>query len=211
LKERVVILGAGGHAKVIVDVLEGIGELDIAGFTSPQGTQETLCGYPRLGTDDALDEILRSGVRLAFAAVGENERRKACIHLLRASGFGLINVISPHAVISARAVLGEGVAVLPGAIINAAAQISDGVIVNTNASVDHDCVIGACAHIAPGAVVAGCVRVGDWVLLGVGSRVIPGISIGEGTTIGAGAVVVRDVPKHVVAMGVPATVRRKHD
>jgi len=145
-----VILGAGGHARVIVDVLEGIGEVDIAGFTSPEGTQETLCGYPRLGTDDALDEILRSGVRLAFAAVGENERRKACIHLLRASGFGLINVISPHAVISARAVLGEGVAVLPGAIINAAAQISDGVIVNTNASVDHDCVIGACAHIAPG-------------------------------------------------------------
>jgi UDP-perosamine 4-acetyltransferase len=211
LKERVVILGAGGHARVIVDVLEGIGEVDIAGFASPQGTQETLCGYPRLGTDDDLDEVLRSGVRFAFAAVGENERRMACIHLLRACGFGLINVISPHAVVSARAVLGRGVAVLPGAIINAAARISDGVIVNTNASVDHDCVIGACAHIAPGAVVAGCVRLGDGVLLGVGSRVIPGVLIGDGTTIGAGAVVVRDVAQHVVAMGVPATVRRKHD
>jgi len=211
LKEQVVILGAGGHARVIVDVLEGIGEVDIAGFTSPEGTPEMFCGYPRLGTDDDLDEILRSGVRFAFAAVGENERRKACIHLLRARGFGLINVISPHAVVSARAVLGKGVAVLPGAIINAAAQISDGVIINTNASVDHDCVIGACAHIAPGAVVAGCVRVGDGVLLGVGCRVIPRVSIGDGTTIWAGAVVVRDVGQHLVAMGVPATVRKKHD
>jgi UDP-perosamine 4-acetyltransferase len=208
LKSRVVILGGGGHAKVVIDILEQAGEVDIAGFVSPGEQPDTFCGYPRLGSDDDLAGTLGAGVRSAFVAIGDNRRRMDCIRSVKRQGFHLINAISPAAIVSPRATLCQGIAVMPGAVINAGSRIEDGAIVNTNASVDHDCVIGACAHVAPGTALAGCVSLGEGVFLGTGSSVIPNITIGPWTTVGAGAVVVADLPDHVVAMGVPAAVRK---
>ena len=202
------ILGGGGHAKVVIDILEQAGEVDIAGFVSPAEAPDAICGYRRLGSDDALDETLRAGVQSAFVAIGDNRRRMDCIGSLKRRGFTLINAISPAAIVSRHATLSRGIAVMPGAVINAGTQIAEGAIVNTRASVDHDCVIGACAHVAPGATLAGCVRLGDGVFLGTGSSVIPNVTIGSWTTVGAGAAVVADLPDHVVAVGVPAAVRR---
>ncbi len=210
MKARVVILGGGGHAKVVIDILEEAGEVDIAGFVSPSEAPDAICGYPRLGPDNVLDETLRAGVQSAFVAIGDNQRRRDCIGSVRRQGFTLINAISRGAIVSRHAMLAQGIAVMPGAVINAGARIEDGAIVNTHASVDHDCVIGACAHVAPGAALAGCVRLGDGVFLGTGSSVIPGITIGCWTTVGAGAVVLTDLPDHVVAAGVPATIRRSN-
>ena len=208
MKESAVVLGGGGHARVVVDILEQAGEVEIVGFTNAASGQADLCGYRYLGTDESLGELYRSGVRRAFVAVGDNARRKKCLDALAAGGFQVINAISPHAVISPRASLGSGIAVMPGAVINAGAQIGDGAIVNTNASIDHDCMIGCCVHVAPGVVIAGGVRVGEGAFLGAGACVIPEISIGCWATIGAGAVVVRDVKDRVVAVGVPATTLR---
>lgn len=207
MKARAVILGGGGHAKVVIDILEQAGEVDIAGFLSPDEQPDALCGYPRLGSDDALADTLRAGVQSAFVAIGDNRRRMDCICRLRRQGVALVNAISPAAVVSRHATLCRGIAVMPGAVINAGTRIEDGAIVNTNAAVDHDCVIGTCAHVAPGTTLAGWVRLGEGVFLGTGSSVIPRITIGPWTTVGAGAVVVADLPGHVVAMGVPATVR----
>ena len=210
MRESAVILGGGGHGRVVFDILEQAGEVDIVGFTSATPGQTDIFGYRCLGTDENLGEIYRRGVRCAFVAVGDNARRRNCLDVLKEHGFRIINAVSPRATVSRHAVLGCGVAVMPGAVINGGAQIADGVIVNTNASVDHDCKIGAYVHVAPGVTIAGDVCVGQGAFLGAGSCVIPGITIGFWTTIGAGAVVVRDVPDEVVAIGVPATIARSH-
>jgi UDP-perosamine 4-acetyltransferase len=205
----VVVVGGGGHARVILDILAQAEEFEVAGFTSRDAEEQTtaVSGYSRLGTDDALPELFRSGIRHAFVAVGDNKRREMCFRELSSRGFTLVNVISRHAVISPRASLGLGVGIMPGAVINTGSVIGDGVIINTNASVDHDCRIGAFAHIAPGTTLAGNVTVGSGALLGVGSRVIPGITIGANSTVAAGAVVIHDLPAGVLAAGVPARVK----
>jgi UDP-perosamine 4-acetyltransferase len=206
-----VVVGGGGHARVILDVLAQAEEFEVVGFTSREAEEQTTAqsGYPRLGTDEALPELFSSGIRHAFVAVGDNKRREMCFHKLASMGFTLVNVISPYAVISPRASLGLGIGIMPGAVINTGTVIGDGAIVNTNASVDHDCWIGAFAHIAPGTALAGNVKVGSGALLGVGSRVIPGVMIGANSTVAAGAVVIRDLPADLLAAGVPARAKKQ--
>jgi UDP-perosamine 4-acetyltransferase len=202
---RVVVVGAGGHARVLVDVIEDMPNIEVAGFVS-KSEDEKIYNYPRLGADEALPGIYRSGIASALLAVGDNHRRKSLMEMLLQLRFRLINVISPAAWISKYASIGVGVAILPGAVVNANATIGDAAIVNTNASVDHDCIIGPCVHLAPGSAVAGGVRIEEGALLGVGSSVIPGMSIGAWTVVGAGAAVVSKLPSGVLAAGVPAAV-----
>ena len=204
---RCVVLGGGGHAKVVIDILQQAAEVEIAGFVDPV-EQPDLCGCRRLGSDDILSELFRSGVRSAFVAIGDNRRRMECIASVKQQGFTLINAISPGAIVSPHATLARGIAVMPGAVVNAGAHIGEGAIVNTNATVDHDCTIGACVHVAPRAALAGCVSLGEGVFVGIGASVIPRIAVGAWTTVGAGAAVIADLPDHVVAVGVPAAVRR---
>ncbi|MEZ5351934.1 MAG: acetyltransferase [Bryobacteraceae bacterium] len=200
-----VLIGGGGHARVIADILETAGAYEIAGFTSGEGAgAPPMLGYHCLGGDDALESLLRKGISNAFIAIGDNARRCRCARIAVDLGFQLINALSPHAVVSRHAILGAGVAVMPGAVINAGARIGDGVIINTNASVDHDCEIGSFAHICPGCALAGAVRVGEQTLLGTGCRLIPGVSVGASAQIGAGSVVTRDVADLTVALGIPA-------
>jgi UDP-perosamine 4-acetyltransferase len=204
----ILIAGSGGHAKVILDILETCG-VEIAGFTGPQEEPRQILGHPLLGTDEQFPRLFASGIRFAFPAVGDNSIRQAVALKLAGHGFTLTNAISPRASVSRHARLGRGVAIMPHAVVNAGAEIGDGVIVNTSATVDHDCVVGAFSHIAPGTNLAGCVRVGEGSFLGVGTRVIPGISIGEWATVGAGSVVVRDVEDGRVVFGVPARVQNR--
>jgi UDP-perosamine 4-acetyltransferase len=211
VKPRLVVLGGGGHAKVIFDILEDAGEYEIAGFVAPGGPHQAVLGHPWLGDDACLEAILRSGVGHGFVALGDNRRRWDSIGALRGLGFRLANAISPRAVVSRHAALGVGIAIMPGAVVNAGTQVGDGVIVNTNASVDHDCVLGPCAHVAPGCALAGCVCLGEGVFLGTGSSVIPRVAIGAWTVVGAGGVVVADLPEHVLALGIPAAVRSPRD
>ena len=206
MRQRVVILGGGGHAKVVADILEEMAQFEIAGYFAPAKSGEGLFGYPWLGDDAAAERCSDA----AFVAIGDNRRRMDCLESLKRRGVALVNAVHPLAIVSKHAELGEGIAIMPGAVINAGTRVGDGAIVNTNASVDHDCVIGACAHIAPGVALAGRVNVGEGVFLGVGSSVIPRITIGPWTTVGAGGVVVADLPGSVLALGVPARIRRQN-
>jgi UDP-perosamine 4-acetyltransferase len=209
MMKGIVILGSGGHAKVVIDILLSQGET-IAGFVDPGGAATEVLGFPRLGSDQDLPALRSAGFDVAFVALGTNQIRLAKLIEVQTAGFRLANAISPRAAVSSFAIVGNGVAIMPGAVVNAGSRLGDGVIVNTNASVDHDCEVGECAHIAPRAALAGNVQIGKGAFLGIGSSVIPGRRIGDWALVGAGAAVITDIPSDAVAVGVPARVRPGH-
>lgn len=198
----VVVVGAGGHAKVIIDLLRSSGHR-VIGCTSAEGSG-TVNGTPILGEDVILPRLRDDGIRHAFVALGDNRLRLRVGAKVREMGFELVNAVGRSAVISPSVTLGTGCAIMEGAIVNADSHIGSLAIVNTNASIDHDGRLADGVHVAPGGALAGCVSVGEGAFLGTGVRVIPRVSIGDYATIGAGAVVIRDVPAHTLCVGVPA-------
>ena len=208
-KSDVVIVGGGGHAKVVIEILRAAGE-SVLGFTDRDPAAR--CGglARRLGDDDSVPLLHAEGYRRIFVALGGNEiRRRLGSHLLE-DGFEVVNAIHPTAVISPSTTLGRGVAVMATAVINAATWVGDFVVVNTGATVDHDCHLGAACHVAPGCHLSGYIRVGEEALLGVGSTVGRGrpMTIGSGAIVGAGSVVVSDVPAGERWAGNPARALR---
>jgi UDP-perosamine 4-acetyltransferase len=179
---------------------------EVAYCIGAPGAAGTCVGVEILGGDEHLARLHGEGHRRAFVAIGDNRRRDALAASVIALGYRLVNAISPTAVISPSATLGSGVAVMAGAVVNAETRIDDLVIVNTGATIDHDCQIGRAAHIAPQCALAGNVVVGQFTFLGVGCNVIPEQSIGQGVMLGAGSVVIRDIRDHCTAVGVPAVI-----
>jgi UDP-perosamine 4-acetyltransferase len=210
MNRAIVIIGAGGHAKVCIESLRASGE-DVAFCVGGGGDPEQCVGVPVLEGDDHLARLRSEGYGRAFVALGSNRLRARLGAAVVAQGYELVNAIHPQAVVSPTARIGVGVAIMAGAVINAEAIIGDLAIVNTGATVDHDCVIGASAHIAPQTALAGCVTVGDGAFLGAGVRVIPGMAIGGGATVGSGAVVISDIGQGVTAVGVPARVIKQQN
>ena len=205
-----VIVGDGGHAKVIIDIFLDSGVQPI-GCTGVDRSRGDLLGIEIIGGDDQLPRLFAAGTRQAFVAIGDNRKRREISRAVREIGFHLVNAISMRASVSRFARLGAGVAVMPGAVVNAAAEIGDGVIINTGATVDHDCMIGSFAHIAPGTNLGGRVLVGEGALLGIGTRVVPGIKIGDWAVAGAGSVIIRNLEPNIVAAGVPASILKPGD
>lgn len=174
-------------------------------------TREPDPGLPleHLGGDDDLPAILRSGVRCAFVAVGDNARRADLARRALELGFQLATVVASTARVSDHAAVGPGSAVLHGALVGPRSRIGTAAVVNTAASVDHDCTIGDFSHIAPGAHLAGGVRIGTGAFAGVGVSVIPDTEVGAWAVVGAGAAVIDDVPPNTTVVGVPARARRQ--
>jgi sugar O-acyltransferase (sialic acid O-acetyltransferase NeuD family) len=203
----VFIVGAGGHAKVVIDILEKARVHEIAFLVdddpSLKGTE--IYGYPVLGgKDHLLPQGAAAGVLKAVVAIGDNLRRTHVAQWLLEHGFQLITAVHPSAQIARGVMLGENIVAMAGTVINSDTRIGHSVIINTSASVDHDCVIADGTHIAPGCHLCGSVRVGSRTLIGAGTTVVRGVSIGADTVIGAGSVVVADIPANVVALGNPA-------
>jgi sugar O-acyltransferase (sialic acid O-acetyltransferase NeuD family) len=199
----VLILGAGGHGKVIADILLAQGT-EVLGFLddTPAAQGTTRLGLPVLGPIDSLLDYHPSGLILG---IGENRARKMIAERLGSAVQNLwCNAIHPRATISPFVHLGRGVVIAAHVAINPDTILGDHVIINTGATVDHDCRIGDYAHIAPGSHLAGTVTIGAGTLVGVGTAIIPGRSVGAWSVIGAGSVVVRDIGDGVTAKGVPA-------
>ena len=198
----VLILGTGGHAKVAADIVLEMG-LELMGFLDDDASThgETLLGFPVLGPIGALEELQPTGVALG---IGSNGVRRRLMERYRAAPW--LTLIHPYSAVSRFATIGHGSMIAFGACIGPGAHLGRGVIVNTKASVDHDCEIHDFVHIAVGATLAGTVTVGSEALVGAGSVVIQNLTVGSGSIVGAGAAVVRDVPDGVTVMGVPARV-----
>jgi sugar O-acyltransferase (sialic acid O-acetyltransferase NeuD family) len=194
---RLLVIGAGGHAKVVIDAARRAG-LEIAGVLGNEGDPAELLGLPV--THDAAD-VHADGF---IVAIGDNAARARAFDAHRERGLSPASVVHPSAVIADGASIGEGAFVAAGVIVNVDARIGANSILNTGCTVDHDCVVGDHALIGPTASLCGGVEIGQGVLLGAGSSVTPRARIGAWSVVGAGAAVVSDLPAHSVCVGVPA-------
>ncbi len=205
--EQIVIFGAGGHAKVVIDAIEMEGLHKIAFLADADNALvgTTLQGYPVCSEKEGF--VARaSGVTRAFVAIGHNAMRQRIATAARGCGFVLARVVHPAATVARSVSLGAGTLVMPGCVINAEARIGTNVIINTGAIIEHDCCVGDDAHIAPRATLCGGAWVGAGTLVGAGAVILPGVKVGAGVTVGAGALVLSDVPDGARIFGVPARV-----
>jgi UDP-perosamine 4-acetyltransferase len=207
--EGVLGLGAGGHASVLLDLLDLVGGWTVVGLLDPRtelhGT--TWNGVEVLGGDDLMAAQREAGIERVFiglGSTGSTERRRDLYERARAAGFTAVDAIHPGAIVSGRSRYGPGVTVLAAAVVNARAEIGENVIINTAAIVEHDCVVRDHAHVATGARLAGGVVVGSGAHIGIGATVNQGRQIGANAIVGAGAVVTRDVAPGETVVGVPA-------
>ena len=199
----ILILGAGGHGKVIADILLS-SQQPVIGFLDdePSLWGNQVLGLPVLGAMQDFERYQPAGL---VAAIGNNAARDALVRKLGDAAQQLwVRAQHPAAIVALSAQVGHGTVLMAGAVVNPDAVIGDHVIVNTGATIDHDCRIEDFAHVAPGAHLAGGVVVGARTLIGVGASVIPYQTIGQDVIIGAGATVVRTVPDAVMAKGTPA-------
>lgn len=206
---KVVGLGAGGHAKVVIEILSQARDIELIGLVDSREDlwQTEVLGVPVLGGDELLSELYQKGVRhifLGVGSVGDTRPRERLYDLIRSQGFEPVAAIDTRAIISPSVQMDLGPTIMAGAIINAQARLAENVIVNSGAIIEHDCQIGAHCHIATGAVLAGNVTVEPRAHIGAGATVRQGIRVGEGAVVGAGAVVVKDVPPRMIVTGTPA-------
>jgi sugar O-acyltransferase (sialic acid O-acetyltransferase NeuD family) len=198
------VIGAGGHARVLVDIAEKQGRYRIAGLLDDRaqmrGTE--VLGYPVLGGREVLERD--DAPAHAIVAIGAPRARAAWQAHLEDRGFQLAVLVHPTASVARGVEIGAGSVLMAGAIVNPGSRLGRGVIVNTGASVDHDCDVGDFTHIAPGARLAGGVRVGPRSHVGLQAGVIQNVVVGADVTVGAGAAVIRPVPDGVTVAGVPA-------
>jgi UDP-perosamine 4-acetyltransferase len=200
-----ILLGAGGHARVLLSTLLLLSR-KILGFVAPDNSQASLFGVPYMGGDDAVamhdpgQVLLVNGV----GSVASITNRLKVYESFRKRGYRFASVIHPGAVIAPEVQLADGVQIMAGAILQTGSIAEEDCIINTGARIDHDCVLQAHAHVAPGAVLSGNVRVGARAHVGVGAVVIQGVRIGSDSIVGAGAVVLSDVPESCTVVGVPA-------
>jgi sugar O-acyltransferase (sialic acid O-acetyltransferase NeuD family) len=204
-KERIFIFGAGGHAKVVIDIVERQGLHEVAFLVDDdpalRGTE--FYGYPCIGGKDDLQR-LPDAPQNCIVAIGSNRARAAVAGWLAAKGFRLATAVHPAAQIGRGVTIGAGSVVMAGAVINSDARVGENVIINTKASIDHDCVIGDAVHIAPGCTLCGTVTVGAGSFICAGATIIPNLTIGREVTVGAGSTVLRDVGDGILLVGTPA-------
>ena len=202
-----IVIGAGGHAKVVISDLRAMGRHVNAVFDDDRSRHgRSLLGVRIVGPVDKAATAF-PGAEAAIG-IGSPAVRRQLVYRLP---FDWIQVVHPRAYVDPTVVLNEGVVVMAGAVVQPDTVLGRHSIINTSASVDHDGRIGEFANISPGVHLAGNVSIGDAAMIGIGASVLPGLSIGSETIVGGGAAVVRDLPERVIAVGCPARVIRALD
>lgn len=198
---KLLILGAGGHGRVVADVASDMGVYSEIAFLD-DASPLVKPAFPIIGKIDDAAKYLNDCA--LFVAIGNNAVRRKLQTRFEEQGAFFATLVSPKACIGGDVSIGAGTVIMPGCIVNNHARLGKGVIVNTSSSVDHDCTIGDYCHIAPGAHLCGTVIVGENSLIGAGATLINNLSICSGCKIGAGTVVIKNVIESGTYIGVPA-------
>jgi sugar O-acyltransferase (sialic acid O-acetyltransferase NeuD family) len=206
-QRKCLILGAGGHGRVVLDILANVGDREVVGFvdSDAQLIGRRIDGVRVLGQPGDLARIRDEyDVNAAIVAIGNNGDRRALADRLDGLGFELINAVHPSANLARNVTLGRNIVIAAGSLVCAHCQIGDSVILNTACIVDHESLIGTATHICPGAKLAGRVTVESGAFVGIGATIIQHVRVGYEAVVGAGAVVIDDVASMSTVVGVPA-------
>ncbi len=208
---NVAILGAGGHARVVLDCLQlAYGEKLVPWIYDDGLEREEVLGFPIRGP---LEQYLEEGdsIREVFVAIGDNRRRRTLTHQMEENSKSFLTIVHPFSAISTYATLGPGTIAVAGTIANAGSSIGRGVILNTHCSVGHDCTVEDYVQIAPAVNLGGSAIIGEGAFLGIGVKVAPKVRVGAWTVVGGGSFVLHDLPPHTFCYGIPARVIRPLD
>jgi len=205
--DKIIVVGGGGHARVVISLLRKLNIYDIFGYVD-KADKGNVAGLKYLGNDDVLAELIKKdAISLAVIGVGsvnlDNKRANLYARLSK-MGYSFPVIISPDAVVNKDVVIGEGTVVMDGVVLGIGTKVGEGCIINTHATIDHDCTIGNFVHIATGAILSGGIKVGNNSLIGVGTVVVQYKTIVSECLVGAGAVVTADCMESGTYLGVPA-------
>lgn len=203
-REKIVLIGGGGHAHSVVDAIERMGQYEIAGFVDQEPSTSYKL-YSTIGSDDDLDAIFKSGITLAAITVGYLGRSRLREILFRRAkniGFTFPPIIDPSAAVANDTTIGEGSFVGKLAVVNSNTHIGAMTIVNSGAVIEHDCCLGDFSHVAVNATLCGSVQAGEFTFVGANAVVIQGVTLGASALIGAGAVVLGDVEENQKVVGI---------
>ncbi len=205
--KKIIILGGGGHARVLIDLIGITDRYKIIGILDPGLKQENMFdNVPVLGGDDILPELFTEGIKLACIGIGsvrDNSKRKKLYKTVKKIGYSVPGLIHPQAIVSKNSVrISEGVQVMVGAIIQTGSVVGENTIINTGVIIEHDCNIGKHVHVCPGAVISGGCMIDDNSFIGAGATVIQGVKIGKDAVVAAGAIILEDVPDNSMVKGI---------
>lgn len=202
MKSEIVLIGAGGHAKTIVDTIERQGNYKIVGFVDKENIGNNIYrSYNVIGQDEDLEEIYNNGVKYAFISIGymgDNDLRNQLYNKLKNIGYVLPVIIDDTAILAEDVRISEGSYVGRNAVINAEAYIGKMCIINTNAVIEHECIVGEFSHVAVGAVMCGRVKVGNNCMIGANATILQTREIGANTIIGAGTIVTKNIEDNII-------------
>ena len=212
MNNKLLLFGAGGHCRSVIDSIDQKQFSNIAIIDMPELVGKDFFSIPIIGTDDDIERYYENGYRQAFitlGSIGNPDKRILLYNKLKAVGYILPSIIDQTAIVSSSVNnVGEGVFIGKGVIINTGVKIGACSIINTGTIIDHDCEIGQFVHIAPGVNISGNVHIMDNTHIGTGACIIQSVSIGRNTIVGAGSVVVSDIADNVTAFGIPCKVHK---
>lgn len=204
-----IIVGAGGHGRVIKDILIQQG-FEILGFVDDGVKHSTVCKIPILGKVDDIKNIIQNYEDVMFiVGIGDNKIRKSVSQYIKASEGSFGSAIHPSAILGSNVYIEDGTVIMPNVVVNTGSHIGSHVILNTSSVIEHDNFIEDFAHISPGATLTGAVTIGEGTQVGAGATIIPGVSVGKWSTVGAGATVINKLPDECLAVGSPAKILSK--
>lgn len=206
MMNKMVIIGGGGHAKVVISVLRKL-EFELLGYTDFMN-KGTILGVPYLGDDDVLPKLIRVRdgcmAALGLGKIDASGQRRLLQARLEALGFEYPTILSPHATINEEVTLGAGTVAFDGVVVNSGTTTGSSCILNTSCTIDHDCRLGDNVHIAPNATLSGGAIIGDNCLIGAGATIIQEVTVCAGCVIGAGSTVITDIVAQGTYAGSPA-------